>query len=181
MTHKTKISFSILILLIGYRLSGQSSELILTQEQNDVWFDSLISLTIDRKIDFIKTRVLHDTIVYNSNQLRSDRVILENVKKEQALKDKGYIADGRIMYFVRHKNFLFKKYKFVEFPWDNWTSTTEILKFCDFLSPDKIKSIEIITDKDNEMAIFGSMAGFGVIIFDLNKKKQINEFNKIKN
>jgi hypothetical protein len=178
MTDKLKIIFTILISINGLILFGQSSDLILTKEQNDRWFDSLETHSLDSQLYFIKTRIFQDTIVFNSNQLRSDRVFLDNLKKEELLKEYGNIANGRVLYFVRYKHRLLKKYKFIDFQWNNWTSTSEIKKFHDFLTIDKINGIEIITDDKNEMAIFGSMAGFGVIIFDLNKKKYINDFNK---
>jgi hypothetical protein len=175
-----KILFTFLISIHGLILFGQTADLILTKEQNEKWFDSLETISLDSQLDLIKTRILNDTAVYNSNQFRSDRVILDNLKKEETLKGLGNIADGRILYFVRYKYKPLKKYKFLDFQWNNWTSTSEIKKFHDFLSVDKIMNIELITDDKNEMAIFGSMAGFGVIIFDLNKKKYIKEFDKIR-
>ena len=181
MINRYKLLFTILISINGLILFGQSSDLILIKEQNDKWFDSLETLSLDRQLDLIKTRILQDTIVFNSNQLRSDRVILDNLKKEELLKEYGNIANGRVLYFVRYKHKLLKKYKFLDFQWSNWTSTLEIKKFHDFLTIDKINDIEIITDDKNEMAIFGSMAGFGVIIFDLNRRKYIKEYRNLNN
>jgi hypothetical protein len=181
MAIKLKILFIFLILISGLKLCGQSTDYILTKEQNDNWFTKLSALPIDNKIDFIKTRILQDTMVYNSNQYRSDRIFIETIKKEEIRKNYGLNADGRILYFVRYKSRIFKKVKFMEFPCDNWTPATDIKNFHNFLNTDKINGIEIIKNDENEKAIFGSMAGFGVIIFDLNKRKYTKEFDKIKN
>lgn len=181
MINRCKILFIILILIDGLVLFGQSSDLILTKEQNDRWFDSLESLSLDSQVNLIKRRILNDTVVYNFKQHRSDRIILENLKKEEILKGYGNIANGRILYFVRYKHRPLKRCKFLDFQWNNWTSTYEIQKFHDFLIIDKIKNIEIITDDKTEKAIFGSMAGFGVIIFELNRKKHFKEYRNIGN
>ncbi len=168
-----------LILLPNIIISGQTADVILTKEVNNIWLKSLKNLPIDSQIILIKNRILQDTLTFNANQLRSDVIVFENQKVEQLFKDKGYISEGRVLYYVRYKNKLQRTYHFLQFKWDNWTDIALVKRFHDFISIDKIFNVEIISDENKEKALFGSRAGFGVIIFDLSKKEYVKEFKNV--
>jgi hypothetical protein len=176
---KQLIIFFFFIEISGFVVRGQNVDLILSKEHNETWFDTLKSLPLSQQIDFIKVRIINDTNIYNSNYLRFDRINIDDDIRAERLKDKGNISEGRILYFIRYKHRLFKKYDFIGFQWSNSTETSLITGFHDFLAINKIKDIEIIKEKEKELAIFGSIAEFGVIIIDLTEKKYLNEFNKL--
>ena len=179
MTRYSVVFLFCIIWIDGLVIFGQTNDYILTHSQNKIWFDSLKVISKDKQIDYIRHRMLKDTCVYNTNYLRTDRIIIDNENKSQKLKDKGNLAEGRIIYIFRYKHRFFDKYDFVHFQWHNWTSSSKIKDLCDFLSNDKISNIEIDNDYDKEIAIWGTTSGFGVIIFDLNKKRYIKAFNTI--
>ena len=178
-----KSYFVIFLLLFAFQVDflGQSNVLILTEEQNHNWFVSLESEELSEQIQIVRSRIISDTAVFNANQFRSDRVILQNKQIEDKLKELGNISQGRVMYVVGFKNPRSNE-KYLHFNWDNWTSTSQILKFHDFLLPEIIKSIKTINKKADAQAIYGSRASFGVLIFDMSKKRYFKEFLKeIKN
>jgi hypothetical protein len=173
----------ILILLSGFVSHGQSSGLILTKEQNKIWCDNLKSLTLTDQLDYIKKRILKDTIVFNSEQIRRDLIVLdkeglENQNREEILKVNGFIAENRIFYLLKYQYKRSKKYGLSGFSWNNWTKNSDIIRFHDFLTLDKIQGIEVIIDDNNDMGIKITGSSFGFIIFNLNKEKYIREFNK---
>jgi hypothetical protein len=69
----------------------------------------------------------------------------------------------------------------MDFWWDNWTPTSEILQLHEFLEPKKISSISTIRYNEAAIAVYGSRASFGVIMIYLKKRKDYKEFLKIQN
>jgi hypothetical protein len=157
---------------------GQRSKPILSKEQNQIWFDSLVLLTTNKQLDLIRERILTDTLVYNKNQWTMDRFHAA-IEREQILKSFGFIADGRVLYCLKFQNSICtKRGKFRIFQWDNWTEAQYIIGFHDFLTSEKIKDIEILKDEAKEKAIYGTRTGFGIVTFNLGKKKFIREYDR---
>jgi len=178
-----KRCFILLFILFAIQVDflGQSNALILTDEQNSNWFAVFESQDLSRQLELVRNRIISDTAVYNANQFRRDLVNLENMQAEERLNKLGNISQGRVMYFVGYKGAKSSE-KYLHFTWDNWTPTSEIMKFLAFLSPEKIRSITILSNQKGAQAIYGSRASFGVVIFNLNKKKYFKRYSKeIKN
>jgi hypothetical protein len=180
MKHYSIKTLIVTTLLLFYTalLNGQHSDVILTKEQNKVWLDSLKLLSTVDRIELIRKRILIDTIVFNSKEYKSDRIILENELKAEHIKKYGYISEGRIFFILQYKNTNPKSYSLTAFNWYNSTDSKTIRKFYDFLTIEKIKDIEIL-DHDEAKTTFSSYPKFGVLIFNLSKKKYIKEFNRM--
>jgi predicted RNA-binding protein with PUA domain len=159
---------------------GQRTIPILSKEQNQIWFDSLITCKTNKQLDLIRDRILSDTIVYNKNEFFTDRIILNSERKKQNLKSYGIIAEGRILYCLKYQNPNCKKsYKFRIIRWSNETEAQEMKSLHDFLTSEKIKDIQIMKDEAKEKAIYGSFGGYGIVTFNLVKKKYIRQYDHI--
>jgi len=123
--------------------------------------------------------MLNDTIVFNKNQIRSDNIEIEKSRKEEKLKEYGYISEGRIVYYIRFYDVLTNEYSTLQFKWDNWTSKEKIKSFHNFLENEYIEKIDIVYHNGNVIHIYGKNANFGVILFDIVDKEYFLKFRNL--
>jgi hypothetical protein len=169
----------VFLLIYGKSVFAQENKLILTCSQNTEWFDELKKLNQDEKLAFIKKRMIQDTSIFNTTQRFSEVMIVENGSIANELKKTGNLSEGRVLYFVRFNKNPHKKCNFEFFVWYNGTNKEKINQFCTYLTPERIKDIELISDGCPEIGMYGARGKFGVVIFDIKSRKDYKDFKKI--
>ena len=176
---KLKFYFSLILLMCCCFVNGQSKDIILTQAQNNSWFDTLGTLPENKQFDFIKKRILSDTIIYCNNIFWTEQLTHSGNDSSRKPINYGDLAEGRIVYCIRTSPTLFKDGNFLEFLWTKNTECEEILKFYKLLTTSKIKLIEITKYEETKTRLMGTLPGFGSITFELESNRDFKKFLKL--
>jgi hypothetical protein len=178
LNRKKTFLITLLLAFSSLIVFGQKTKFILTKDQNSAWLDSLSSLSLPSKIELIKQRIFADTLVYNTNQHGSDRIILDNEKRSTQKKSFNNFAEGRLLFVIVDNKKKNRSYWRQGFTFNNWTDNKDVTKFCDFLSIDKIYEINTM-DNDKVKAVFSYNSEFGAIGIILKKRKYIKELIRL--
>lgn len=161
MTKFLKSIFLLFLLLLSEH--GQSQNLILTREQNDLWFDSLKTMPFDQQLYTIKERLLSDTnsfIKQYSDGLKAIDSLGRRVFAADRLK---LIISGYIIFI------------------QNNTPTEKIVRLTNLLNTVYIKDISFLDPHDPKTtALFGASGYYGIIIMTVTKKKYAKLFKRLK-
>jgi len=144
-------------------VAGQQTKLILTQEQNDRWIDSLTTLPLEGKIIMIKERLLSDTNIFIHH------VDVHGTINEQT----GNRVRGkcRPLIIVNER----------EIDIANNTKDSKILALTKLLTKEHIAKIVVLKGiLQLTTAIYGTQAQSGVILITLAKKKYMRAFKRLK-
>ena len=154
----------ILFCLTVASVSGQTSNLILTTEQNNKWLDSLKELPLQQQLLTINERLLSDTNIF-IRQSYPDRIRVVDQLGNRVYGDaKPFIIIGGYPMII-----------------DNKTETSKIIGLTKLLTNEFIKSISILSPNDPAAsAIYGSVAMSGIIVMVLTQKKYLKKFTRLK-
>lgn len=92
---------------------------------------------------------------------------------QDTFKINGIKGEGRLLFACRLKDCK-NKYDFIQIKRDTSVRVSTIREITEMISTNNVSGIEIIKNCDEKFALFGSSYGFGVIILDLNNKKDCN-------
>jgi hypothetical protein len=161
------INISRIILLFCLTFSsafGQTQNLILTREQNNIWLDSLKILTLAKQLLTIKDRLIADTSVF-VRQFHNDRI-----RVVEQIGNKVY-GDGKPLMIIGGYPMII----------DNKTETKKIIRLTQLLDTINIKTIFVFSGNDPAMsAIYGNSAQSGIIVMTLTRTKFLNKFRQLK-
>src|SRR6267154_3576002 len=117
-------------------LAQSDPNLILTQGQNEKWFQKLEQLDLQKQIEFINKRILADTNIFIPDNL--DRLTIENPDKRVTGFCKPAMLVGGILLYV-----------------ENRTQSKYLRKLTSLLTVRTVVSIKIM-DTNTAQALFGS-------------------------
>ena len=138
------------ILVLGaIELFGQvdSTDLIVTQKQNENWFIHLGQIGFKEQVELINRRVLLDTNVFIPNRYTAD-----NLNGRLSGYCKPILVAGGIPFYIKNK-----------------TKAGHIARLTELLTVKTIKSIEIVSG-EKATAIFGSAGECKVLVVTMRKK-----------
>lgn len=154
-----------IILYISHPAKGQLNNLILTEEQNNHWFDSLSSLSLENKLTAINNRILSDTAVFVKN-FYNDRI-----KVNDQPGDRVY-GNSKPVIIVNNQQAIVIK---------NETATAKIHALSHLLTPKYIAAILLLSgSKPSTLAIYGRQGEGGIILLTLAKKRFQKKFKALK-
>jgi L-rhamnose isomerase len=157
-----KIRFAFLFCLISSAAFGQTQNLILTRAENNVWLDSLKTVTLDQQLIKIKDRLLADTNIFFS-QIYNDRVYgVDHI-------DNKIYGVGKPTLFIDSHPLII----------DNKTETNKIFGLILLLTKDYVKQINILSGNGLATGIYGPSALNGIIVMTPVKKKYLKMFRKL--
>ena len=156
-----------LIILLCFTFSaafGQRKDLILTDDQNSKWLDSLNKSSSDQQLVIIKDRLLADTNVFIKQSYPDGIKVVEQL--------------GNRVYGYGKPTIIIGIYPMII---DNKTEIKRILGLADLLTKEYIKEISILTDSDPvATTLYGRSALSGMIIMKVTKKKYLKKFRRLK-
>ena len=147
---------NMLLLLTTNLIAQVDSGLILTQEQNDKWFERFGQLGLKDQIETLNKRILMDTNVFVTNTL--DRLVIEKVNRRQVGFCKPMMLIGGVLISI-----------------ENRTQTSDIKYLTTLLTAETVKKIEIIKE-DQASALFGQRGickGLNVTITSKRTKRKL--------
>jgi hypothetical protein len=151
---------------------AQNEKLILTENANDLWFQSLISVEkLSEKVEFINKRLTDDVNVYIEWSF-ADEVTVQRIPKLDSIRKirpKGFCKP---LYVVKYKTeqIVYR----IENPL-NAELTNSVSKL---ITENNICDVEVWTN-DKRQVLYGTSANCGVIILELKKRKVFEEFKKL--
>lgn len=146
--------------LVTISLYGQSKpDLILTQEQNDKWFEAFEQLSLQNQIDFLHKRLLADTNMFVPTNF--DRLETVQLKGRQVGFCKPIIVAGG-----------------VEISIENRTKPVDVRHLTSLLTAKTVERIEIVKG-DQATALFGSRGICKGIIISINGKRTKRKLQKL--
>lgn len=142
---------------------GQTTNLIITREQNNKWFDSLKFLKLDQQLLAINERLLADTNIF-VRQFYNDRIrFVDSLGKR-------IYGDGKPMIII--SGYLMEI--------DNKTNNKKIIELTRLLDTINIKTLLALSGNDPAMqTIYGNSAQSGILIMTLRKNKYLKRFRKL--
>ncbi len=168
---------TLLFLLFSSNCFGQEykdslnlkQKLILSEEQNTKWFDSLKKLSTPQQMNFILDRVILDTNVYikysYADRIHVDYSIQSKTKFEGCCKPVIAIETIPIVFYFDDK---FDQEKILD----------GIGKFKQMINDVIIDEIQVMP-KERAMAFYGSDAMHGAILLKITDKKSIKLIKKL--
>lgn len=158
------LSYIFLLLFLLPPVIGQSQNLILTREQNDLWFDSLKTFPLEKQLNVINERLFADTKIF-TRQMYPD-----GLKNNDSLGKRVY-GDSRLKLFISGYSI------FIE----NNTPIEKIVRLTNLLNTVYIKDISFLDPHDPKTtALFGTSGYYGIIIMTVTKKKYAKLFKRLK-
>lgn len=142
---------------------GQPAELILTEQQNEQWFDRLSKAPLSTQLQLISERLLADTNVFVKKSYP------DGIRVQDSLGSRAY-GVGSPMLLVEN----------VYLGIDNHTDRKKIIKLAQMLHTDAIEAITLMKGTDPQTtALYGSKGWSGVIVMKLKSKKDVKRFRKL--
>jgi hypothetical protein len=152
---------------------SQKNALILSSEQNDSWFETLESSSLEIQLKMIKERMLNDTSVFIVKTY-PDRITIDRFPKLDSLSKIRVKGSCKPLYMISYKQ---KKQK--SFHFENPLNTDQIKLIVDLIDINNISRITILRDIKAK-AIFGTRGSCGVIMMDTNKRNLWKRLEKLK-
>jgi hypothetical protein len=161
----TKTLITFLVICCSFSsLFGQSTNLILTEAQNNKWFDSLAAVPLSGQLQMIGQRLLADTNVFIRKSYNDRIKVVEQVgNRVEGFGKPTIVVENRAMWI------------------DNKTDAKKIVGLTQLLTTDYIDDITLLKGTDPKTtALYGSSGMNGVILMKLKRKKDIKQFQKLK-
>jgi hypothetical protein len=154
-----------IFLYISHPVKGQLNNLIITEEQNNRWFDSLSSLSLENKLTAISNRILSDTAVFVRN-FYNDRIRVNDQPG-----DRVYGHSKPVIVINNQQAIVIK----------NETATAKIHALCHLLTPKYITAILLlIGNKPSTLAIYGQQGEGGIILLTVAQKRILKKLKALK-
>jgi hypothetical protein len=155
-----KILILTLFSLLTISLYGQrTDDLILTQEQNDKWFETLEQLTPQNQITFLNNRLLADTNIFVMTN--DDRHKTIQLNGRQVGFCKPIIAAGGVLLSI-----------------ENGTRPGDVRRLTALLTHKTVERIEVLKS-DRASALWGSRGICKAIIISINGKRTKRKLEKL--
>ena len=160
------------LILNSIGILAQNEKLILTENENGLWFESLnVTEILAEKIELINNRLTNDVNVYIGWSF-SDGITVSRFPKLDSIRKirpKGFCKP---LYLVKHKNNL------IAFRIENPITSELTDSVTELITENNIRKLEIWTN-DNRQALYGTSADCGVIMLELKKWKVFKAFKKL--
>ena len=135
------------------------ADLILTEEQNEKWFETLEQLSLPNQIDFLNKRLLADTNIFVPSNL--DRVHVDKPDNRQVGFCKPIIVVGGIAISI-----------------ENRTKSNYIIQLTSLLTSKTVKKLDIIKD-DLATGLYGSRGTCKGLLITLDNKRIKRKLKKL--
>ena len=151
---------------------AQNEKLILTENDNDLWFQSLKTTEkLTEKIDFINQRLIQDLNVYIEWGF-PDGITVERIPKLDSIRKIRTKGFCKPLYVVKYKT------KQITFRIENPLDAELTNSVSEFITENNIYSIEVWTD-DKRQVLYGTSADCGIVFLKTNKRKVYKGFKKL--
>ncbi len=152
---------------------AQNEKLILTENDNDLWFQSLKTTEkLTEKIDFINQRLIQDLNVYIEWGF-PDGITVERIPKLDSIRKIRTKGFCKPLYVVKYKN------KQIAFRIENPINAELTNSVSELITRNNISDLEVWTD-DKRQVLYGTSANCGIVFISTNKRKVYKEFKKLK-
>jgi len=160
------------LILQSFYIFAQNEKLILTESENNLWFESLNSTeTLEEKIDLINERLTNDVNVYIEWSF-ADGITVARIPKLDSIRKIRTKGFCKPLYLIKHKD------NVIAFRIENPIDSELTNSVTELITEDDISKVEIWND-DNRQAIYGTSADCGVITLELKKRKVFKAFKKL--
>ena len=160
------------LILKSFCSLAQSEKLILTENENKLWFESLNKTELlAEKIDLINNRLTNDVKVYIKWSF-SDGITVSRIPKLDSIRKIRTKGFCKPLYLIKLKD------NVIAFRIENPIDSELTESVTELISENNIRNIEIWTD-DNRQALYGTSADCGVIMLELKKQKVFKAFKKL--
>ena len=151
---------------------AQSEKLILTENENKLWFESINKTELlTEKIDLINNRLTNDVNVYIKWSF-SDGITVSRFPKLDSIRKIRTKGFCKPLYLLKYKD------NVIAFRIENPIDSELTDSITELISKNNIRNVEIWTD-DNRQALYGTSADCGVITLELKKRKVFKAFKKL--
>lgn len=155
----------IICIQAGLTIKGQQKNLILTPEQNTLWFDSLSLLPPEYKLAAISRRLLADTIIY-TRTFYNDRI---KVKEQPGNRLNG---DSKPVIIINTRHAIVI---------NNETVSAKIIALSQLITAKYITGVSLLNNNNPlALSLYGKDGRGGVIFLELTKKKFLKKFKLLK-
>ncbi|MCD9014453.1 hypothetical protein [Parachryseolinea silvisoli] len=155
-----KILILTIFALLTVSLYGQSKEdLILTQEQNDRWFEAFDQLTLQNQVEFLNNRLLADTNIFVKATF--DRHKTDPLNGRQVGFCKPIIVAGGVRISI-----------------ENRTKPKDVRRLTSILTPKTVERIDVLKG-DDAFALWGSRGICKAIIISVNGRHTKRKLKKL--
>ena len=152
---------------------AQNEKLILTENTNDLWFQSLNATEkLSGKIELINRRLTDDANVYIEWSF-ADGITVQRIPKLDSIRKirpKGFCKP---LYVVKYKT------EQIVFRIENPLNAELINTVSELITENNICDVEVWTD-DERQVLYGTSADCGVILLETKKRKVFKAFKKLK-
>jgi hypothetical protein len=159
-----KMIFTFLLSCIFQSVLGQKHNLILTNEQNNIWFENLRMLSFNQQLLKIRNRLLSDTNIFVKKNYPDGIIINDSLGQR-------IFGEGKPMFIVSGYPVII----------DNKTQNNKIINLTNLITQTYIRELFIFAPNDPwATAIYGTSGQFGIIIMKVTKKKYTKLFRRLK-
>jgi hypothetical protein len=160
------------LILQSFYIFAQNEKLILTESENNLWFESLNSTeTLEEKIDLINERLTNDVNVYIEWSF-ADGITVARIPKLDSIRKIRTKGFCKPLYLIKHKD------NVIAFRIENPIDSELTNSVTELITENDISKVEICNN-DNRQAIYGTSADCGVITLELKKRKVFKAFKKL--
>jgi hypothetical protein len=152
---------------------SQNEKLILTENENDLWFQSLNPTEkLSEKIDLINHGLINDINVYIEWGF-GDGITVERIPKLDSIRKIRAKGFCKPLYVVKYKN------KQIAFRIENPINAELTNSVSELITRNNISDLEVWTD-DKRQVLYGTSANCGIVFISTNKRKVYKAFKKLK-
>ena len=160
------------LILNSFFCLAQERNLILTEKENELWFESLKgNIDHSNRIDIINQRLKSDINVY-INWTFPDGIKIKNISKLDSLRKSRIEGFCKPLFILKYKS------KQIAFRFENPINGNKTDSVAILLNSDNIKNINIWTD--DRKLIYGTSGNCGIIFLETSKRKVFSEIEKLK-
>ena len=162
----------LLILFISINSFSQNKQLVLTEKDNEIWFQSLNATNeLSKKIDLINQRLISDVNVYIRWGF-PDGITVQRIPKLDSISKIRTLGNCKPLYVIKYKK---KEIAFkIENP-INDNLTNSVIKL---ITKNNVSNIEVWTH-DKRNVLYGTNANCGVVLISTNQRKIFNAFKDL--
>jgi hypothetical protein len=152
---------------------AQNEKLILTENTNDLWFQSLNATDeLCEKIDLINQRLINDINVYIEWGF-PDGITVQRIPKLDSIRKIRRKGFCKPLYVVKYKT------KQITFRIENPLNSELTDSVSELITKNNICGVEVWTD-DERQVLYGTSADCGIIFISTDKSKVYKAFKNLK-
>ncbi|WCC41377.1 hypothetical protein PJJ26_07715 [Tenacibaculum finnmarkense] len=162
----------IFLILNSIGILAQNEKLILTENENELWFESLNETEIlAEKIELINNRLIQDLNVYIEWEF-PDGMTMERTPKFDSIRKIRTKGFCKPLYVVKYKT------KQIVFQIENPLNVELTSSVTELITKDNISNVEIWSN-DKRQVLYGTSADYGIVFLETKKRRVFKAFKKM--